>query len=54
MNSINNQCQVKKHYWLFQMVNLRLKNGSLERVKKELAAANCEYVLFNEVAANPH
>lgn len=30
-----------------------IKNGSLERVKKELAAANCEYVLFNEVAANP-
>lgn len=30
-----------------------IKNGSLERVKKELAAANCKYVLFNEVAANP-
>lgn len=30
-----------------------ITNGSLERIKEELTKANCEYVIFNEVSANP-
>ncbi len=30
-----------------------ITNGSLERTKKELEAAGCDYVVFNQIAANP-